>query len=249
VKVYPLDVHTKIPYEFVASFTTPQTTYQYETEVNNQLLQNMRDVAQETGGELRGTSVEPQACIQRVMGDATDYYLLSYETHSRSNKPELRQIRVKVDRPGVTVSARKSVLIDPAIGTAEEKRERIAAALASPMDLPGLRLELLPFSPHQPGQRFRLSLLMRSDVEHLGVWSSGAIDFTVVGIVIRGLDVLEHFGEEVHGKVSPKTVSDLDRTGLTWSHEIVVPTGASAVRLVIRDNTTGGIGSITQTVP
>jgi hypothetical protein len=81
------------------------------------------------------------------------------------------------------------------------------------------------------------------------VWSSGAIDFTVVGIVIRGLDVLEHFGEEVHGKVSPKTVSDLDRTGLTWSHEIVVPTGASAVRLVIRDNTTGGIGSITQTVP
>jgi hypothetical protein len=31
VKVYPLDVHTKIPYEFVATFTHPQTTYEYET--------------------------------------------------------------------------------------------------------------------------------------------------------------------------------------------------------------------------
>jgi len=249
VKVYPLDVHTKIPYEFVATFTHPQTTYEYETEVNNQLLQNMRDVAQETGGELCGTSVELGACIQGVMEDATDYYVLSYETHSRSNKPELRQIRVKVDRQGVTVSARKSVLVDPTIGTAEEKRERIAAALASPMDLPGLRFELLPLPPHQPGQRFMLSLLMRSDLEHLGVWTSGVIDITVVGIVLCGSDVLQHFGEDVHGKVSPKTASDLDRTGLTWTHQIVVATGASAVRLVVRDNTTGGIGSITQTIP
>jgi hypothetical protein len=29
----------------VSSFTTPQTSYQYEAEVSNQLLQNMRDLA------------------------------------------------------------------------------------------------------------------------------------------------------------------------------------------------------------
>jgi len=94
-----------------------------------------------------------------------------------------------------------------------------------------------------------LSLLLGSDAEHPGVWRSGAIDFTVVGIVVCGSDVVERFGEDVHGKVFPKTASDLDRTGLTWMHKIVIPIGASAVRLVVRDNTSGGIGSITQTIP
>jgi len=112
----------------------------------------MRDAAQETGGELCTTSIEPQSCIQRVMEDATGYYLLGYEIHSRSNKPELRQIRVKVDRPGVTVSAGNSVLVDPTIGTAEEKRERIAAALASLVDLPACDSNCYLFRPISLGR-------------------------------------------------------------------------------------------------
>ncbi|MDR3748756.1 MAG: hypothetical protein P4M04_11460 [Acidobacteriota bacterium] len=130
----------------------PDTTYEYETAVNNQLLQNMRDAAQETGGELCTNSLDPRSCVQKALEDATDHYLLSYETHSRSSQPEWRQIRVKVNRPGVTVSARSGVMIAPSLTTEERKREQIAAALVSPVDLPGLSLELQPFPPHQPGK-------------------------------------------------------------------------------------------------
>ena len=58
--------------------------------------------------------------------------------------------------------------------------ERIAVTLASLADLPGSKLELLTFPSDQPGQCSMLSLLLRSDVDHPGVWSPGAIDFTVV---------------------------------------------------------------------
>ena len=144
VKLYALNVHTLIPYKFIASFTRPDTTYEYETAVNSQLLQNLRDAAQETGGDLCNNSLEPQSCVQKALEDATDHYFLSYETHSRASQPEWRQIRVKVNRPGVTVFARSGVLIAPILRTEEKKREQIAAALASPVDLPGLRLELQP---------------------------------------------------------------------------------------------------------
>jgi len=249
VKLYALNVHASIPYAFVTTFTTPDTTYQYETEVNSQLLQNMRDAAQETGGELCNNSSDPQTCVQKATQDATEHYWLSYETHSRSNRPEWRQIRVKVNVPSVTVSARSGVMIAPTLRTEEKKREQIAAALVSPVDLPGLWLELQPFPPHKPGQELLLSLLMRSDAKHPGLWNTDEVNFTVTGVVLNGSDVVQRFGEDVHGPLSRKTISDLDASGLTWTHKIAAPKDPTIVRLVVRDNTTGRIGSVTRSLP
>jgi len=249
VKLYALNVHTLIPYKFIASFNRPDTTYEYETAVNGQLLQNMRDAAQETGGELCNNSLEPQSCVQKALEDATDHFLLSYETHSRASQPEWRQIRVKVNRPGVTVFARSGVMIAPILRTEEKKREQIAAALASPVDLPGLRLELQPVPPHQPGQELILSLLMRSDANHPGVWNTDGMDFTVAGVVLSGSDVVQRFGEDVHGPLPRKTISDLDTSGLTWTRKIAAPHDPAVVRLVVRDNATGRIGSVTRSLP
>jgi len=248
-KVYALNVHADIPYKFIASFTRPDTTYEYETAVNSQLLQNMREAAQETGGDLCNNSLEPQSCVQKALQDATEHYMLGYETHSRSSQPEWREIRVKVDWPGVTVSARSGVVIAPNLRTEEKKREQIAAALVSPVDLPGLWLELQPFPPHQPGQELILSLLMRSDAKHQGVWNTDGMDFTVAGVVLCGSGVVKPFGEDVHGPLSRKTISDLDASGLTWSYKIAAPNDPTRVRLVVRDNTTGRIGSITRSLP
>jgi len=73
VRLYALNVHTNVPYEFIASFTTPDTTYSYVTEVNTQLLQNMRDAAQQTGGELCNNSLEPQSRVQKSSGRRDDH--------------------------------------------------------------------------------------------------------------------------------------------------------------------------------
>lgn len=249
VRLYALNVHASIPYAFVSTFTTPDTTYQYETEVNGQLLQNMREAAQETGGELCNNSSDPQGCVQKATEDTSEPYQLSYETHSRSSRPEWRQIRVKVDDPSLNVSARRGVMIAPTLRTDEKKREQIAAALGSPLDLPGLWLELQPLPPRKPGQEILLSLLMRSDANHPGVWNAEEVNFTVAGVILSGSDVVQRFGEEVHGPLSWKTISDLDASGLTWTHKIAAPKNSTIVRLVVRDNTTGRIGSVTRMLP
>jgi VWFA-related protein len=265
VRLYPLSVHPGIPYEFITSMTDTiggvdvktgsvlrgqdQETHEYLTDVNRHLLENLRDAAQETGGDVCNNSLSPQSCVQRVLADATDRYVLSYETHSRSRQPEWRQIKVKVDRPGITVLARKGVMINPTLAGVDKKRQQITAALASPVDFPGLQLELKPFTLPRSGQGLVVSLLMRSDEQHAGVWSTGGVDFTVAGIVLRGSSVLQHFGEDVHGSLPRTTVSALDASGLTWTHKVGALAGPGVVRVVVRDNTTGRIGSITRRLP
>lgn len=249
VKLYALNIHTNIAYGFIASFTTPQTTSVYETEVNDQLRQNLRTAAQETGGELCNNSLEPQGCVQRAMDDSADEYLLTYETHSRTKRHEWRPIQVKLNRPGLTVYSRTGVMIAPDLKAEEKKREQIAAALASPVNLPGLLLDVKVLAPGKAGQGVVLSLLMHSDAQHPGVWNAHGMDFTVAGIVLGKARLVQRFGEDIHGPLSVKNVSELDASGLTWTYKIGFSKDAIAVRVVVRDNADGRIGSITRSLP
>jgi len=246
VKLYPLNVHGLKEYSAIASFTRPDTTYHYETDVNRGLFHNMQEAAEETGGEICNDPSQPQDCIHKALESATEPYVLTYETHSRSKRPEWRKISVKIDQPGLRVSARSGVLISPGLTGASKKREQIAYGLASPVDLPGLRIDLQSLPAHVAEKPLTLALLLRSDAQHPGVWEAQAVDFTVVGIVLRGLKVVEYFGEDVHGSLDRTTMSQLEAGGLKWTHNIRVPNNATALRVVVRDNTTGRIGSRTE---
>lgn len=60
--------------------------------------------------------------------------------------------------------------------------------------------------------------------------------------------MVERFGEDIHGPLSSPTIASLEMSGLTWTHKIAPPADATAVRLVVRDNATGRIGTVTQTL-
>jgi hypothetical protein len=87
IRTFPLNVHASMPYMFISSFTLPVSTYEYDTEVNWGLLQNMRSVAQETGGELCNSPLQAEACARSAEQDAREFYLLTYATHSRERGP------------------------------------------------------------------------------------------------------------------------------------------------------------------
>ena len=184
--------------------------------------------------------------MQEIEDDATSYYLLSYETHSQSTRPEWRSIRVKLDRGGLFVSARTGVLIDPTLTTAEKKREQIASALFSPVDLPGLLFEV-EISPAVDARQLRsLSVVVRADATHPGVWNANGVDFTVASLVFDRSNKQQYFGEDIHGPLSQKTISNLNASTLRWTRTSAIPKDATAVRVVVRDNATGRIGSITK---
>jgi len=75
------------------------------------------------------------------------------------------------------------------------------------------------------------------------------MDFTVAAGVLKGTQLLQCFAEDIHSQLSDKTALELDEVGLAWSHQMAAPQDATAVRVVVRDNKNGRIGSITQGLP
>ena len=249
IRVFPLNVHANTPYMFISSFTLPLSTYENETEVNWGLLQNMRSVAQETGGELCNSSLQAEACVRSAEQDAREFYLLTYATHSRQRRPEWRTIHVTVQRPEVKVFARTGVLIETHPDPAQEKREQIQAALLSPVEFSALRVDALLPGQDKPGRAITVSVVMRADAQRPPVWSDGGVNFTVAGVVLQGIRVVQRFGEDVQGLLPLATERELERDGLAWSRRISLLSSPSTLRLVVRDNNTGRLGSVTKPLP
>jgi len=249
IRVFPLNVHANMPYMFISSFTLPLSTYEYDTEVNWGLLQNMRSVAQETGGELCNSLLQAEACVRSAEQDAREFYLLTYATHSRQRRPEWRTIHVTVQRPEVKVFARTGVLIETHPDPAQGKQKQIQAALMSPVEFAALRVDALLPDQDKPGREITVSLVMRADAQRPPLWNDSGVNFTVAGVVLQGMRVVQRFGEDVQGLLPLSTERELERDGLAWSRRISLLSSPSTLRLVVRDNNTGRLGSVTKTLP
>ena len=249
IRVFPLNVHANTPYMFISSFTLPLSTYENETEENWGLLQNMRSVAQETGGELCNSPLQADACVRSAEQDAREFYLLTYATHSRQRRSEWRTIHVTVQRPEVKVFARTGVLIETHPDPTQEKRRQIQAALLSPVEFSALRVDALLPDLDRPGATISVSLVMRADAQRPPVWSDSGVNFTVAGVVLQGMRVMQRFGEDVQGLLPLSTKRELERDGLAWSKRISLLSRPGTLRLVVRDNNTGRLGSVTKTLP
>jgi VWFA-related protein len=249
VRVYPLNVHNHMPYMFTSTFTVPVSTYEYETEVNRELLQNMRSAAEETGGELCNDSLQPEACVRSAEQDASEFYLLSYATHSGQKRAEWRTIHVTVQRPGVRVFARTGVLIETHPDPIQEKQRQLQAALLSPVEFSALSVEAVLPEQGKSGSAITVLLVMRSDAQRPPLWSDTGVNFTVAGVVLQGLRVVQRFGEDVRGPLPIATERELEKNGLAWSKRIRLLPGTATLRLVVRDNNTGRLGSVTEALP
>lgn len=249
IKVYPLNVHAHIPYMFISSFTLPTSTYEYETAVNMQLLQNLRYAAQETGGRLCNNALDAAACVRSAEQDGSDFYLLTYATHSRQRQPEWRTIKVTVQRPGSTVFARTGVLIQPRSDPVQEKRRQIQEALLGPIEFSALRVTASLHVLDKHRSAATVSLVMGWDAQRPPVWSDSAVDFTVAGVVLQGFQVVQRFGEDVRGPLPSAVERRLQSEGLAWSRQINLPVGNGTLRIVVRDNNTGRLASITEPLP
>lgn len=75
-----------------------------------QARQQLRSMADLTGGLSLIDSNDFEAGIERVLTDASDYYVLSYEPDREVRDSRFRTLDVKVDRPGVTVLARRGYI-------------------------------------------------------------------------------------------------------------------------------------------
>jgi len=108
----------------------------------NARLEPLRTLAANTGGEAIVATNNFREQLARVADDLGAYYLLGYYSTNGKFDGKYREIDVKVNRPGVRVSARRGYLAPTAemIRVADDARERVAApARTEPTEFDRLR--------------------------------------------------------------------------------------------------------------
>ena len=213
-------------------------------------------VAEDSGGFAIRNTNDLSAGLDRVARESRSYYLLGYVPPNPKADGKFRRISVKVKRPGLTVRARRGYFAPDAVDAAARPPTAdldpdVRRALDSPRDVADLpvRATALVFD-RVSTDAARVVIAADVDVKSFlfepeeGGRSRGSVELAVAA---TRLDTGEVFHFEQTTAMSLKAETR-DRLGVTWysvSREFSLPSGAYQARVVIRDRTSGRIGSVT----
>ena len=205
---------------------------------------NSHIVADETGGKTCTNTSNVADCLGRALDDASHYYLLTYYPDPKPKGPGLRHLKVDVARDKVNVRARNSYFYGLPPSTTAPKTE-VTVALQSNLDYTALPL-VLRFAGVRPGDgpnrvaQFMIGIDGRAlgiDQEH------GNRISLLVGTQAR--DGAPLMVQPIDTTLKADLIDQIRSKQLTHNVEVQVAPGKSDVRVVVRDNLTGRIGSIT----
>jgi VWFA-related protein len=208
----------------------------------------MRNLAEESGGHaIRGTN-DLAGAIRRVVDDSADTYILGYYPDHNKWDGKFREINVKVDRPGLELHYRKGYYaVADTASVPEIATEKLTDAMKSPLEATELGFDVDADGVLVSGAR-QLKVKVTLDAKQLRFQQQGeqwtdSLSETWVEI--------NSFGQQV-GEIS-KTIDlshnvdhykKLLHDGFTYSKTLVLAKDAAEVRLVLRDDGNGAIGSV-----
>lgn len=192
--------------------------------------------------------------IPRVLDDAADdsaqYYMLSYYL-DRNAKPGWHKLKVMVNRDATTARARNGFVVPK--GDQKEKEADAARkadeqlAINSPFDYTGLPITLRWGETTARGSKknvaFQISIAADAALPVEGQ-NTLNMDFVAAASGSTG-ETAGNSSRAFHATLEPEQLKKLKTYGLTYVSNIELPPGEYTLRVVVRDNLNGRLGSIT----
>jgi hypothetical protein len=220
----------------------------------NAQLQNvhatMRDMADRTGGQAFYNTNGIDAAIRKSIEDGSTYYTLAYYPENKNWNGKFRKIQVKVNRSGVKTRYRLGYYaVDPTTVDQSNKRQ-LAFQLALSPDSPistGLPFNALVIPPAEKTPKtvlvnfgvdpHALSFEKLADgLEHATVECTVQA-FSAKGRLVRGE------GSTVKAALKPETFARVMQDTFPCQQSIDLEPGNYYLRLGVRDDRTGLIGT------
>ena len=227
---------------------------------NNMRQQNLGYLADKTGGLAYENGNDLNWGLERVMDDQQGYYLLGYHppegTLERKNRQsDFHSIQVKVTRAGLHVRSRTGFFGEsdaeslPKYATA---LEQLRATMLSPFQSAAVGVRLTALYAEVPKQGPVVRNLLRINAADL-TWQhdargSGTARILLIAVATgEGAQPLAAMGRVYDLRVAPGMMTEARRNGVFYSLDVPVPKrGAYQVRVAVRDEATGKMGSATQ---
>ena len=265
VAVYPVDARGLIVSSTFSAASTGRDRYgrsitsgpafataqSQESQQINATHDAMNVLAERTGGKAYYNRNDIDGAIRDGLNDGASYYMLGYYPDNKNWDGKFRKLQVKVDRLGVKLRHRLGYYAsDPANVTSDPKqRAREIGELVS-LD-----------QPVSTGLFFQAGVIPPSEATGNKVIVNYAID-TQALVVEHGSDglqradvecVVQAYSEKgkavkagantVQAKMKMETYQGMLRSGFPCRNDIDLPAGSYILRLVVRDDRSGLMGS------
>jgi VWFA-related protein len=241
----------------VASFPSDQTTGLNSSALFNETRlgqDSLRVLSEETGGFAVVNTNDVPGAFQRLVEENSSYYVLGYYPTNDRRDGRFRKIEVRVDKPGLTVRARRGYVAprgraqSAKLAGPNDASEELREAMSSPVPVAGLPLEAAA------------SVFKGADNKGAVVISAtiGARDLSLVekdGTFNNDLEfafmAVDHAGKAYSGdrnvlnmRLKPDTVKRLRAGGFRVISTMDLPPGRYQIRVAAREANTRRAGSL-----
>jgi VWFA-related protein len=252
VAVYPIDAHGLISGGGIADVSSAATSGAPGTDLSKEVFTNFRSdetlntVAAETGGRAFRNTNDLKDAIKTAIEESSSYYVLGYYLDQKNLDGKFHTIRVKVARDGAHVRSRTGYFALDVNDWRKQKDEKSTAFGLAELAATGVLLEARPIQPKQ-GQPATVEILVDTSTISFGsgpgVTYSVDLSFEVAALKADGKP--EHVETRtVIGDLKETTYQQFLRTGMPMRVDMPLPPGRHLLRIKVRDNWTGHLGSL-----
>ena len=215
-----------------------------------QTKNHLRDMAALTGGVSLIDSNDLAGAVDRVLRDASDYYVITYEPDKEVKGAKIRPIEVRVTRPGVKILTRKGYMPPPSNPDAEKIPSNLSPTMRTllagsvPMDALPMIVQMIAIGEHKGKVRFAVV------TETAGGPLVDGLDGDRVGIEQAILSInsdgkmANATQKRAELKVGPQQVAMLGSLGVRTIWCIDLPPGPHQIRVATVHEQSGRGGSM-----
>jgi VWFA-related protein len=253
ISVYPVDARGLITHQEVdaslegrslpgalASKITPTVPH----------LDTMMLLADRTGGRAAFNTNDIENSIRRAIDDARVSYTIGYYSTYDKQDGRFRNIRIKIDRPGLEARYRKGYFaFRPAQATDTDRKEELRTAFWSPVDATAVRVNARVDLVDKPEPN-TVHVFVQVDPSSIvltkrGDRWEGKFDLMIAQKDISGKMLGRNIMNTVELALDEKRYSEASQRGLIYQIHFVRETAANNLRIIVRDLASGAIGTLT----
>jgi VWFA-related protein len=265
VSVYPVDIRGLVSNspmgdaESVAGATgSPngaEITHQVSTRTwfQQSTIDTLNEFADMTGGKAFYNTNDLASSFKRAADDGSSYYLASYYLDTHNNNSGWRQLKVKVDKRDTEVRAREGFFVTNASMNLDATRSTdLIYALSSPIEGTGVPLSVKWLGTSGDSAKKKIEFLVHLPSDGVSIEASNGqnhlnFDFAAAAYITNGKSgkAVATVGKPIAMSVSDAQMASLRASEIDMKNALELGPGQYVVRVVIRDNVTGKIGSVT----
>lgn len=196
-------------------------------------------LARETGGLALLNTLDLQGGLSRVSQDTSVYYSLGV-TLSKLPAAKYQQVRVEVDRPGVTVRTREGY---SAVTEAERVHDRVEATMRTNLSYSAIPVALRTAPANRAGRYFALPVSVTFPASALTFVAEGGSRKSTAEFWIGAVDDEGRSSDVAREEMTFTLPGDKPDAPLSYTATLRIRKGAHRVVINVRDKATGRMGT------